>query len=250
MIEKKILYVNWGGLGDHLAFSTLPEIFTNLGYDFYINEKSSFRSQEIYDLVWGTNPYVKGLTSENANCGHIPNWGVNIPVEFDKSLSIHSNIEKIYGINPTNNFPKLYYKPNNLKEYNDYVLIDLNASSVADHSHDINVILNHIDFLKDEKLICVLPESSYGRTVVDLSHIENIKKITTSNIFNYVDLIYSCKKFVSLWSGGAHLSVSIKNDFKNDLIIDCLKVKDLGPSDWGESNKSFFWYDNVNYIIC
>ena len=250
MREKKALYVNWGGLGDHLSFSTLPEIFTNLGYDFYINERSSFRSQEIYDLIWGTNPYVKGLTSINGNCGHLPNWGVEDTVEFDKTLSMHSNIEKIYGLTPSNNFPKLYYKPNNLKQYNDYVLIDLNAFSVADYPHDIKVILDYLDTLKDEKLVCILPESSYGKTVVDLDNIGTIEKIKTSNIFNYADLIYSCKKFVCLWSGGAHLAVSIKHNFKNELIIDCLKVKNLGPTDWGELNKSFFWYDNVNYIIC
>lgn len=250
MSNKKVLYVNWGGLGDHLSFTTLPEIFSNIGYEFYINDKSSFRSQEIYDLVWGTNPYVKGLTAMNGNCGHLPNWGVDGTVEFDKSLSMHSNIEKIYGFTPINNFPKLYYNPNNLTEYNDYVLIDLNASSVADHSHDIGIIINHISSLKNEKLICILPESSYGKSIVDLKTIENVIYIQTKDIFHYVDLIYSCKKFVCLWSGGAHLAVSIKHHFKNELLIDCLKVKNLGPSDWGEDNKSFFWYDNVNYIIC
>lgn len=252
MKDKKILYVNWGGLGDHLSFSTLPEIFTHLGYDFYINDKSSFRSQEIYDLVWGCNPYVKGLTSENANCGHIDNWGVGTPVVFDKSMSMHSNIERLYGISGDCNYPILYYTPKNIFEYNDSIVLDLNAFSVADHPHNINKIMEYIQSLESKKVFYILSDSSYGRSIIDVSTIReyNFTPIKTKNIFNYVDLIYSCKKFSSFWSGGSHIAASIKHRYKNELEIDCLKVANLGPSDWGINNKSFFWYDNVNYIIC
>ena len=251
-MEKKILYVNWGGLGDHLSFTTLPEIFTNLGYEFYISDKSSFRSQEIYDLVWGTNPYVKGLTSENANCGHLPNWGVQELVVFNPSKSMHSNIERLYGVSGYCNYPKIYYTPKNIPQYNDYILLDLNAFSVADHPHDINKIMDYLESLKNQKVLYVLSESSYGRSIIDVSKINefNFKPIKTENIFDYVNLIYSCKKFVSFWSGGSHVSSSIKHFYKNELEIDCLKVTSLGPPNWGITDKSFFWYDNVNYILC
>jgi len=251
-MEKKILYVNWGGLGDHLQFTTLPEIFTNLGHEFYISDKSMFRSQEIYDLVWKTNPYCKGITSENANCGHLDNWGVNNPVVFDKTISMHQNIEKLYGVNSNYNYPKIYNTPKNLPEYNDYIVLDLNAFSVADYSHNIEVIMNYIETLRGKKVIYVLSESSYGRSIIDISYLNdyNFESIKTENIFNYVNLIYSCKKFVSFWSGGSHLAAAIKSMYKNELEIDCLKVSILTPSDWGITDKSFFWYDNVNYIIC
>jgi hypothetical protein len=249
-MNKKVLYVNWGGLGDHLQFSTLPEQFNRLGYDFYISDKSHFRSDEIYDLVWGSNPYVKGITTETANCGHIENWGVSEPVKFDKNLSMHANIERIYGINPISDFPALYYKPNNLSHYNDHILIDLNAYSVADYPHNLEIILNHIKSFTNEKILYVSSESSYGKPIIDLSDIKNINTIKTKNIFHYIDLIYSSKKFISLWSGGSHISASIKHHFKNDLEIECLKVQSLGPNDWGDENKSFFWYNNINYIIC
>ena len=44
--EKKILYVNYGGLCDHLVFSTLPEMCNKNGYDFYL----SFREFEAKNL--------------------------------------------------------------------------------------------------------------------------------------------------------------------------------------------------------
>ena len=48
---KKILYVDFGGLGDHLAFSTLPEICDKNGYDLFLNSKSKFRDNQIFELV-------------------------------------------------------------------------------------------------------------------------------------------------------------------------------------------------------
>ena len=50
-----------GGLGDSLQFSTLPEEFAKQkGRKTYIVPDAPFRNQEIYDLVWGKNPYVLG----------------------------------------------------------------------------------------------------------------------------------------------------------------------------------------------
>lgn len=250
---KKILYVKWGGLGDHLQFTTLPKLFTQNGYDFYISDKSEYRDKTHYDLIWGSNPYVIGITEEEPNCGHIENWGVasNTTVQFNESLSIHKNIENLYGMNGNSDYPKIYYNPNNLKEYNDCIFLDLNAASVANYSHNINVILNHIEAFKNEKVIYALSENSYGKSVIDINLLNSygFKPIQTNGIFNYTDLIYSSKRFICLWSGGAHLSTAIKQSYKSELQIDCLKA-DSGVPGWGTTNKSLFWYDCVNYIYC
>ena len=47
-------------LGDSIQFSTLPEIFSKMGYDVYLLPDASFKNQEIKDLVWMDNPYIKG----------------------------------------------------------------------------------------------------------------------------------------------------------------------------------------------
>jgi hypothetical protein len=250
---NKILYIKWGGLGDHLQFSTLPELFSKNGYDVYISDKSEYRDRTHYDLIWGNNPYVKGITSEEANCGHIENWGIplNNIVEFNPGISIHRNIENLYGVDSYSNYPKIYYNPDNLNEYNDCIFLDLNAASVANYSHNTNVILNHIQSFKDQKVIYALSENSYGKSVIDINLLNSFgfQPIKTNGIFNYTNLIYSSKRFVCLWSGGAHLATAIKQSYKPELQIDCLKA-DSGMHGWGTTNKSFFWYDCVNYIYC
>jgi hypothetical protein len=251
--DKKILYVKWGGLGDHLQFTTLPEEFSKYNCEFYLSDKSEYRSKEIYDLVWKTNPYVKGISSENPNCGHLENWGkpIHQQVAFEKNISMHRNIEKIYGIDSNSNYPKIYYKPKNLIEYNEYILIDLNAYSIANYQHNLNIIKEYLSLLKNNNILYILPQSSYGKSIInpeDFNYL-NFKYIKTNDIFNYTDLIYSCKKFVCLWSGGSHVAVAIKKHYKNNLEIDCFKV-DTGLKDWGSIDKSFFWYDNINYIPC
>jgi hypothetical protein len=248
---KKILYVNWGGLGDHLQFSTLPEVFHNKGYDFYINDKSSFRSDEIYDLVWKKNPFVKGLTSENANIGHLTNWGVdNKIITFNEKKTIHENIELIYTGEEINNYPSIYYTPSLINELTDSVLVDLKSFSRKDY--DIDVIKDII--YNNYENIFFIENNSYSYSVVNSDFLEkiNVKKIYTKNIFEYCDLIFSCKKFVCLWSGSSVLASAIKNKFNQKLEIDCFKQErdENGLiSDFGKTNFSFFWYKNINYIF-
>ena len=63
----------FGGLGDNLQFSTLPEEFSKQqGRDTYIVSETTFRNKEIYDLVWGCNPYVKGVKDGRRTAGDTP----------------------------------------------------------------------------------------------------------------------------------------------------------------------------------
>ena len=62
-----------GGLGDQLQFSTLPEEFyKQQARETYIADGSEFRNKEIYDLVWGKNPYIKGVKEGKRTAGDIP----------------------------------------------------------------------------------------------------------------------------------------------------------------------------------
>jgi hypothetical protein len=249
-MEKKILYVNWGGLGDHLAFSTLPEIFSKLGYEFYISDKSIFRDPKVYDFIWGSNPYVKGITSETANCGHIENWGVSEPVAFEHQHSTHKNIERIYGVDNNNTYPKIYYKPKKIKEIEDYILIDLNSFSIREYP--IDNIKSHLLKYKGQKILVILT-NTYASLVVDNNFFNelNVEFITTQDIFHYTDLIFSCKKFICLWSGSSVVSSTVKNMYKENLEIECFKKinDDKCPPNWGTIDKSFGWYGNIDYIL-
>jgi hypothetical protein len=250
-MSKKILYVNWGGIGDHLAFTTLPEIFSKLGYEFYINDSSLFRDPKVYDLIWGLNPYVKGLTSEPANCGHIENWGVSNPVHFKEELTTHRNIEILYGVDNGNDYGKIYYNPNKINNIDDYILLDLNSFTI--NEYDNNIIKNHLLNYKNEKFLVILTDT-YAKLVVknDFFNDLSVEYITTKDIFHYVDLIFSCKKFICLWSGSSILSSIIKNQYNNNLEIECFKkiIDDKCPPGFGVTNFSFGWCGNIKYIPC
>lgn len=75
-MNNVILSAYHGGLGDNLQFSTLPEeFFKQQGRETYIWSRSKFRNPEIYDLVWGNNPYIKGIKDGEWNAGDTPEIG-------------------------------------------------------------------------------------------------------------------------------------------------------------------------------
>ena len=104
-----------GGLGDCLQFSTLPEQFSRQqGRETYVLDESHFRNKEIYDLVWGCNPYIKGVKSGHWNAGDIPD------IQFTNRNGYHScirNWEELHGLTPTNDYPKIYYEPKKIEGY-------------------------------------------------------------------------------------------------------------------------------------
>ena len=247
MRDKKISYVNYGGLGDHLSFSTIPEMCDKNGYDFYISNDTIFRNNEIFELVWKLNPFFKGVTDEKPNCGH--NNYTNLE-NYDYNLSLQRNYEIKMGFGGTtlehgSKFPIIYYTPKKIDIYDEYILIDLNA--VSHLEYNINVIKNHILNYKDEKFLFLTP--TYSKSLVDINFFTelNITEITTSDIFDYCDIIFSCKKLICLWSGSSVLSATIKNQYHKKLEIDCFVNYNIVPN-FGVSDKTHFWYDNINYI--
>ena len=78
-----------GGLGDALQFSTLPEEFyKQQGRETYLLDGASFRNKEIYDLVWGCNPYIKGVMDGEWNAGDLSSGVYMIHMNVDNFSAI------------------------------------------------------------------------------------------------------------------------------------------------------------------
>lgn len=249
MKDKKILYIDFGGLGDHLAFSTIPEMCYRNGYDLYLSDRTKFRDNQIFELVWKLNPFFKGITDEAPNCGHD---GYTNLENYDYNESIHRNYEIKIGFNDTklehgSKYPIIYYTPSKINEYEDYILIDLNSVSISEY--DLDVIKNHVLNHKNENFLFISP--TYSKPIINIDFLSgtNVTEIKTKDIFNYADLIFSCKKIICLWSGSSVLSSTIKNQYKSNLEIDCFKNYKI-HSNFGVSDKTHFWYENINYISC
>ena len=86
--KRIVLNPGWGGLGDALQYSTLPEQFwKQKGQNTYLYEGYKTRNSEIYDLVWARNPYVLGQSSGRPNAGDTAPYS-NCTENFIKNIEL------------------------------------------------------------------------------------------------------------------------------------------------------------------
>jgi hypothetical protein len=237
-----ILSAYHGGLGDNLQFSTLPEeFFKQQGRETYIWSRSTFRNPEIYDLVWGHNPYIKGIKDGEWSAGDTPEIG-----HRNITGDCISNWEALHGLNPVNKYPKIYYQPKKIDEFSDVMIVDLSAISLA---YDRNKILELYNSVKTQ-----YNKSFFGiefkrkinhqgsHTVYD-PKVDAIIEI--ENLLTYVDIIYSSYGIISLHSGQNHLASAIKANYNSNLEIFALMDSESYDHQY---NKGIFIFDNVNYL--
>ena len=244
-----ILAAYHGGLGDNLQFSTLPEEFhKQQGRDTYIWSQASFRNQEIYDLVWGHNPYVKGIKDGEWSAGDTPNRHSTI---LQNGIA---NWEVLHDLKPTNKYPKIYYKPEKVDAFNNVILVDLSSISWAKRRTEAG-----ISMVDEGKKILDSYESikkkHEGKTFLGVEFTQNVSGtpliepdvtgiVEIESIFSYVDLIYSSFGVISLHSGQSVLAASIKNDYNNDLEIYCIMDEDEYQD---QKRRAIYVFDNVTY---
>ena len=234
-----ILAAFHGGLGDNLQFSTLPEEFHKQQCrDTYIWSQASFRNQEIYDLVWGHNPYVKGIKDGDWSAGDTPDR--HRVIESD----CISNWEALHGLKPTNKYPKIYYEPEKISSFDNVILVDLSSISIT---YDEEKILKLYDAVRKTHEGMVFLEVEFTNKIKGATIIEPdvTGVVEIESIFTYVDLMYSSFGVISLHSGQNHLAAAIKNQYNNDLEVYCLMDEYEYQR---QKDKSIFVFDNVNYL--
>ena len=238
-MDDVILSAYHGGLGDNLQFSTLPEEFhKQQGRDTYIWSQASFRNSEIYDLVWGCNPYIKGIKEGDWSAGDTPDR--HRVIESD----CISNWEALHGLKPTNKYTKIYYEPKKISSFDNVILVDLSSISIT---YDSEQILDLYNVIKKTHEGMVFLGVEFTNKIKDATIIEpDVTGIVeVENIFTYVDLIYSSFGMVSLHSGQNHLASAIKNQYNNDLKVYCL-MDDVEYV--RQKKKGIFVFDNVTYL--
>jgi hypothetical protein len=249
-MNKIIIYQEWGGLGDNLQFSTLPELFSKYGYDVYISIDNKVRNEEIFDLVWGLNPYIKGISNEESNAGQCRciYWP---PIEQNENF-IH-RIELSHGFERTNLFPKIYYNPQIIQELNNDILIDLTGSTQV---YKLHKYIEYIDYFtnlinnKNQKIKIITFEKIQPNPIFEYVYkylkkkILNIEYLKVHSLINYCDVIKSCDTIIIVNSGINSLASAIKQNDSKPLIM-CYNP-------WSQRNpqqiKGFYNYKNVEYF--
>ena len=245
MDKGDVILAAWhGGLGDSLQFSTLPEEFyKQQGRTTYIWDKGPFRNPEIYDLVWGKNPYVKGKKSApDRNAGDLAEYS-----NRKKTGDWIKDWESVHGLKPTNSLPKIYYKPEQVEGFEDTILVDFTSISI-DHSGQN--ILNRLREIQKENSDKRFLEVRFAKTLSpDKFNSYDTKcdsMIEIEDIFSYCDVISSCHGIVALSSGASHLSSAIK-EYSPNLKTICLMEKEWYNIHRDKGNA--FIFNNVDYQV-
>lgn len=231
MNKQIIIFQPWGGLGDNLQFSTLPEMAKEQGYDVYIHNKNTYRNDEIRELVWKTNPFVDGFTDEPANAGStdgIREDGISCKTDWAESqLGVSSFVylyEYLHGFKPRHVNPKIYYTPKLREEVKELTLLDLGTITLKG-DYNLEKLKNAINTQYNSADSYLLQHAT-KQDVNNTYQIQTSQIFSFSNIFEYIDLIFSCKKFVCLWGGANSLAAAI-HEYSNktaDVIVPNQKI--------------------------
>lgn len=213
---KIILKHTYGGLGDNLVHSTLPEIFGNRGFDVYISSSQEYRNLDVKYLI-DMNPFIKGHIDEPENL-NVDKYLENTYPHGHENKNYQARIELALFGEYYNKYPKIYYTPIFLPEWADKTVIDLSSVSYQQPQ----------DVFYDYAI-------KHNDNCVRLGH-----DYKTKSLFELINIIHSCKKFVCVYTGSMVLSAAI-----NKRNTDCYMTEE-----WINILESayFYHYDNINYI--
>ena len=254
MSKKIIISQPWGGLGDNLQYSTLPELFSKKGYDVYISNNNKVRNNEIFDLVWKMNPYIKGVSNDLPNAGECKNkfW----PPHSQNEYSMH-RMEISHGFEKTNFYPKIYYTPSINENLNNVILIDLTGSSQLFEFYKYKEYIDYfvpllVQKIKNNNLIIKIAKFK-NYTVNPIfnkiyeylkSKITDVTELEINSLIDYSDIINSIDSLIILNSGINSLAAAIKRDsLKPDIL--CYNVwSHFTP----QEIKGCYNYKNIQYF--
>lgn len=229
-MNKHILYQPWGGLGDNLQYSTLPELYYSKGEEFYLSDQNVYRNQEIYKLVWELNPFVKGITNEPYNIGSCKDYQ-----RVNATKSIVFNQEIAHSFTPLNEIPKIFYKPKNILDFNDKIFIDISATSTNPTIPNNFSEIIQSSFSNFEVFVPEFTTSLSNNHKINKNFSFDLS-IKIESIFHFCDLIHSCKYFICSFSGQSVLASALN---KKDTL--CFLFKHWENSDYK--------FPNINYHL-
>lgn len=246
-MERVVFSNPWGGLGDNLCFSSLPERYSEIGKEFYVSSTNIVRNPEIHELVWKNNPYVKGVTDSR------PNVGAYINSKYWRDYKPYGNnmveyIDTAHGFAPKNKYPSVYYKNKNIDVLHGKTLISL--SSIKDTYDEVRVeqYINSIIGSNDDVYVInyVNKDSILQHDLFNLKHktynFKNGNMYNVTNIFDLCDAIKSCSRFITMYTGTAVLSSALNHN-KN------IKCDVIAPNKLRNKilDGKLYYYDNNEY---
>lgn len=199
--KKIVVDCAFFGIGDLLVWSQIPELLKKqYDIDFFISKRTrdSISNQNVFDLIFGLNPYFKGVCNNDTSFRVDFFYKDMTPFQLltDKGgVSIIEMLERQFDLQGTG-LPKIYYKPKLIAKYKDLILIDKNMISGS-----------KFDWKFHEKSFEIEAFKRGGQGA--LEYVDTQKQ----DLFTYVDMIYSCKYFVCTFSGSASIAACLNKPY-------------------------------------
>ncbi len=195
-----------GGLGDHLTYSSLPELLLKQkGIKTYISNYSVFDSKAICDFVWGYNPHIEFTDRKG--------WFTYQQPEHS-FLSMDKYFQSLFELDG-DGLPKIYYKPKIIKQIKGKTIVDpsFGPAGKANGYFEPDFEKKFIEYFKkeDHELILILHRHSNRKNRLE----EKLKKSFSPacyeirTIQELVDVLSSAENRYILHSGTASISAAL-----------------------------------------
>jgi hypothetical protein len=195
-----IIQIKKGGLGDHLFFSHLPRIAKQTGaYDkVFLSNQSECRHPDTIELIWKLNPWLDGFTDQRGE--------YYFPVNVNESKNLLDAIMLAYGLEDGLRFhePEIYYTPNLMTNLECTLVYDPNYISFTGKLRTGKKIE---DWFKQKNIQVDYQMANLKNRTLTIDSIDNV--ISTTNLFELCDLIFSCKRVYCLTTGTATLAAAL-----------------------------------------
>jgi hypothetical protein len=237
---KNIIYQPWGGLGDNLAHSIIPKLCYEQGIKCFLSKQNAYRNQEIFDFVWKTNPYIEKKQVDFTDLSWLDT--MSTPGFNEKGVTNQIEaIQKAYGFKVKYHYPKIYYTPKKIKTAIGKTVIDLSAYSIRNEYNFENILKILHQFNLDTNTLALTHSGvNYG-----VNYKTEYNCIDINDLQEYSDLLFSCKRFITLHSGQACLASTIKFQTNCDIEIYVLTLNKFLPK-----NTCGYTFKNTEYISC
>jgi hypothetical protein len=236
----KVIEQNWGGLGDNLQLSTIPEELFKKGISTYLSSKNFCRNHEVFDLIWASNPYIKGLIDEN---GTIGDETINQNIgQQNLELPFISRIEACHGIKTINEYPKVYLEPEILSSLEGAILIDLSSTSISLNQEIKIEYINHtiLNYHYNSKKIKQIKFDNF--TANNELFFNGIEIIHCNSIQQYWNILNSIEILVTVHSGAQSLAAAAFGNCSKLKKVHCL-------ANTHQFNTRMYIYDDFEYFI-
>jgi hypothetical protein len=208
----KIISPYAGGLGDQLCFSTLPEIYARQGFTVLIGPPAvepSIRNLETKRIVWEQNPYVSGFTEERGVTFTHKEMHKWIWAQRETRTLVEA-MEALHGFSPMHQLPRIYYQPKWRPEVRHIIFADPTSVSQPMQPAVFDAFVEHICRARDFDWESIIVLTSRHIGAHGQGALSENKRYVVADIYEYADLISSCRAFISSESGGAILASAIR----------------------------------------